>query len=103
MDLQIKKKKKLNYVTFFFPLYRFVYSICRTIRESSLPKARVDFGTNLVENSLNEARSRAHRAITEETVFDSKGFKVPKIGVPIKSEIENNFDAEVRLFFCFNF
>lgn len=99
-----ERKNKLNYVILSNNVFFcFLLSVCtknRTIRESSLPKARIDFGADLAEHSLSEARSRAHRAITEETVFDSKGFKVPKIGIPLKSEIENNFDGEVS---CFDF
>uniref|UniRef100_A0A336KL52 CSON011945 protein n=2 Tax=Culicoides sonorensis TaxID=179676 RepID=A0A336KL52_CULSO len=68
----------------------------RTFRESSLPKARLDFGVDTsLDGSLADARHRASRAITEETVFDSRGFKVPRAGVPL-SEIESSFENEVR-------
>lgn len=73
------------------------YSMGRTLRETSLPKPKIDFGFDSGDGTLSEARQRAHRAITEETVFDSKGFKVPKVGVPLSSsEVERNFDAEIQ-------
>lgn len=68
----------------------------RTLRESSLPKPKLDFGIDTsLDGSLADARHRASRAITEETVFDSRGFKVPRAGVPL-SEIESSFENDVR-------
>lgn len=65
-------------------------------RESSLPRTRIDYGVDLGDGTLSDARYRAHRAITEETVFDSKGFRIPKAGVPLSSQIEKTFDAEIQ-------
>ncbi|XP_063701719.1 uncharacterized protein LOC134831827 isoform X2 [Culicoides brevitarsis] len=66
-----------------------------TPRESSLPRPRLDFGIDTsADGSLADARHRASRAITEETVFDSRGFKVPRAGVPL-SEIESSFDQDM--------
>lgn len=61
-----------------------------------MPKPKLDFGVDTsLDGSLAEARHRASRAITEETVFDSRGFKVPRAGVPL-SEIESTFEHDVR-------
>lgn len=61
-----------------------------------MPKPKLDFGIDTsLDGSLADARHRASRAITEETVFDSRGFKVPRAGVPL-SEIESTFETDVR-------
>ncbi|XP_063701720.1 uncharacterized protein LOC134831827 isoform X3 [Culicoides brevitarsis] len=71
------------------------YNTPRIFRESSLPRPRLDFGIDTsADGSLADARHRASRAITEETVFDSRGFKVPRAGVPL-SEIESSFDQDM--------
>lgn len=72
------------------------YSSPRILRESSLPKAKINFSLGEDSATLSEARERAHRAITEETVFDSKGFRIPKSGIPLTSEIEASFDADIQ-------
>lgn len=70
-----------------------------TIRDTSLPRARVNFEDDTL--SLTDARQRASRAITEETVFDSRGLRVAKLGTPLNEDLTvksstRDFDAEVN-------
>lgn len=67
-----------------------------------MPRTRVTFGEE-ADSSLSAARQRASRAITEDTVFDFRGSKIPKAGISLTQEVNgNSFEADVRLK-CFDF
>jgi hypothetical protein len=73
---------------FFFPNF-----LRTALPELSRP--RVDFRSDLLDDDLDTARQRAHRAITEETVFDSRGGRMIKSGAPLKSFVDDEFSDEV--------
>jgi hypothetical protein len=55
----------------------------------------LNFGSEGLDDDLSTARNRAHRAITEETMFDSRGGRIMRSGTPLETLIQDDVKSEV--------